>query len=259
MPSSPSGPLSSRLSGEPRSSSVLSSALYDAGLETATLAVLASRSPTRSEHPLVVVLRQVPIADFAFAILRMNFVPDSNPSSESLLHTPGRLSFISYGQVAVSDPVGKLQEALHKHHHEGAAIDWIRAYRLLVAAIFQAGHLHLELSPDGRTLSWSALTRAHADAALTRDPPHPPIAGAMESLEAELTDFTRAQDSHSHTPVTALRVPGGLSFELAPPSEPPDLDVSSAYRVCSNTTWCKSHEWRGLSIPDSWMVCNNRA
>jgi len=207
----------------------------------------------------VVVLRQVPIADFAFAILRMNFVPDSNPSSESLLHTPGRLSFISYGQVAVSDPVGKLQEALHKHHHEGAAIDWIRAYRLLVAAIFQAGHLHLELSPDGRTLSWSALTRAHADAALTRDPPHPPIAGAMESLEAELTDFTRAQDSHSHTPVTALRVPGGLSFELAPPSEPPDLDVSSAYRVCSNTTWCKSHEWRGLSIPDSWMVCNNRA
>ena len=236
------------------SSSALSSALSDAGLETAAPAVLSSRSLTRSEHPLLVVLRSAPIADIAFAILRMGFVPGSNSSFGSLLHTAGRFSFASHGQVALSAPVGKLQEELHKCPHQCATADWNRSHRLLVAAISQAGHLHLELPSGGRTLSLSALTRAHADA-----PSHPFSADAMKTLVAELTVFSRAKDVHSHTLAAALQVPGGPSFELAPPSEPPDLDVSSAYRVCSNTTWCKSHEWRGLSIPDSWMVCNNRA
>ena len=174
------------------------------------------------------------------------------------LQSHGSLCFTSHGQFALSVPVGKLQEAFRKCQLEGAIVDWNRAYRLLVAAVSRAGHLHLELPSDGRTLSWSALARAHAGVVLARDPSHLFFADAMESLVAELTGFSRARNVHSHTLSAALQVPDGPHFGPAPPSELHDVDVSHTYRARSNLTWCQSPECRGRSIPASW-VCDNRA
>ena len=49
-------------------STELAHALSNSGLETAALAMLAARSPTRSEHPLLAVNSCAPVADIAFAI-----------------------------------------------------------------------------------------------------------------------------------------------------------------------------------------------
>ena len=146
----------------------LAHTLSGSGIETAALALLTTRPPTRSEHPLLVAIRAIPLADIALSLLRKDFVPGSNPASQELLDCLRRAHFNQGGQLELSRPVAEIQVELSKCRLAGVPCDWNRAYRLLVSALSDAGHLLFDAPCDGRTLSWSSYTRTHAEAALNR-------------------------------------------------------------------------------------------
>jgi len=89
---------------QPGERSALAHALSSTGLETAALSLFTSQPPTRSEHPLLIVTRCLPLADLAFALLRKFFVPGSNPGSARLLEIIGTLDFVTDGEVKLADP-----------------------------------------------------------------------------------------------------------------------------------------------------------
>ena len=103
--------------------SALSNTLLASGIETAALTLLSARPPTRSEHPLLVILRIVPVADVALALLRKDFVPGSNPASHALLQSLAQAQFAANGRLRLSGTVATIQANLSSCRLAGVPCD----------------------------------------------------------------------------------------------------------------------------------------
>ena len=201
----------------------------------------------------------LPLADIGFDLLWKFFVPGSNPASARLLTVLGRLNFARDGEVTLAVPVGDLQAALSDCRKQGVAVDWDRAYRLLVVALSEAGSLRLELPSDGRTLSWSTLARTHADSVLGRGPTSPFPAESMESLLGELTEFARAQSLTELTFANARGSLRGLSLESVNRVGPAGASSGGESREKVENSWrCEGPEC-GRWNRSEHTVCYNKA
>mmetsp|Transcript_40053 Transcript_40053/g.89877 ORF Transcript_40053/g.89877 Transcript_40053/m.89877 type:complete len:196 (+) Transcript_40053:415-1002(+) len=179
------------------------------------------------------VLRVVPLADVALALIRKDFVSGSNPASHDLLRCLTETHFNEGGRLLLSRPVSDIQAELFKCRLAGVPCDWNRAYRLLVLALSDAGHLRLDVPCDGQTLSWSSFTRTHAEAVLNRDLSSPFTKDVMDSSMSELADFARAQDISERVFESARD-----SLRVASVNRVKPDDVSGSPRHFQMETWC---------------------